>query len=250
MTLQWVSVAAFLYTEIGVGFILCLPFISNARWKSIFTSRLLTLIAHHGTFLFSAFILMLLVLFTDSAWTTYKLSRIDMSQVNLQNNPQAELQAHMKLFRAERNMYMSGFSLFMLVVLRRLVMLITRQAQVEASNQAALKQAQGASEQARKLMQENEDLLKGSAKTSSSVIGEEVKEKLEELVETLKEDLKETTARLESTEKDLNAMKAQSEGLHQEYDRVLDLNNQLEKKVAILGGGNVSNAGVGGKKDD
>ena len=88
--------------------------------------------------------------------------RISFLQVNLQNNPQAELQAHMKLFRAERNMYMSGFSLFMLVVLRRLVMLITRQAQVEASNQAALKQAQGASEQARKLMQENEDLLKGN----------------------------------------------------------------------------------------
>jgi len=238
MTLQWVSVAAFLYTEIGVGFILCLPFISNARWKSIFTSRLLTLIAHHGTFLFSAFVLMLLVLFTDSAWTTFKLSRVDMSQVNLQNNPQAELQAHMKLFRAERNMYMSGFSLFMLVVLRRLAMLITKQAQVEASSQAALKQAQGASEQARKLMQENEDLLKGSEGKSSSATSEEEKEKLKELVATLKEDLKETSAKLEATEKDMEAMKAQSEGLHREYDRVLDLNNQLEKKVSILGGGN------------
>lgn len=190
---------------------------------------------------------MLLVLFTDSAWTTYKLSAIDMSGVDLRNSPQAELQAHMKLFRAERNMYMSGFSLFMLIVLRRLAMLIMRQAQVEASSQAALKQAQGASEQARKLMQENEDLLKGG-KSSTATMSEEEREKLQELVETLKEDLKETTTKLEATEKDLAAMKAQSEGLHREYDRVLDLNNQLEKKVSILGGGD--GGGQSDKKDD
>merc|ERR1719230_170639 len=158
------------------------------------------MIAHHGTFLFSAFILMLLVLFTDSAWTTYKLSAIDMSGVDLRNSPQAELQAHMKLFRAERNMYMSGFSLFMLIVLRRLAMLIMRQAQVEASSQAALKQAQGASEQARKLMQENEDLLRGG-KSSTATMSEEEREKRQELVETLKEDLKETPTKLEATEK-------------------------------------------------
>jgi len=249
MTLQWVSVAAFLYTEIGLGFLLCLGFISNARWKSIFNSRLLTMIAHHGTFFFSAFILMLLVLFTDSAWTTYKLSRVNMDNVNLQNNPQAELQAHMKLFRAERNLYLSGFSLFMLIILRRMVMLISKQAQVEASSQAALKQAQGASEQARKLMQENEELTKRSGgKTTTTTKQVEEKDKLLELVETLKEDLKETTDRLEATEKDMSAMKAQSEGLHREYDRVLDLNNQLEKKVSILGGGGVED--MGGKKDD
>ena len=31
MSLQWLSVAAFLYTEIGLGLLLCLGFISNAR---------------------------------------------------------------------------------------------------------------------------------------------------------------------------------------------------------------------------
>ena len=37
-------------------------------------------------------------------------------------------------------------------------MLISKQAQVEASAEAAIKQAKGASEQARKLLAENEDL--------------------------------------------------------------------------------------------
>ena len=82
MTLQWVSVAAFLYTEIAIGVLLSLGVISNVRWKSIFSSRLLTTIAHHGTFLFYAFILMLFVLFSDSAWSTYKLSKIDTGEIN------------------------------------------------------------------------------------------------------------------------------------------------------------------------
>ena len=63
---------------------------------------------------------------------------------------------HMKLFRAQRNLYITGFSLFMIVVLRRLIMLISAQAQLEASNEAAMKQAKGASDQARKLLAENE----------------------------------------------------------------------------------------------
>jgi len=43
-------------------------------------------------------------------------------------------------------------------VLRRLVMLISRQATLDASHAAALKQAKGASETAKKLMDENEQL--------------------------------------------------------------------------------------------
>ena len=51
----------------------------------------------------------------------------------------------------------------MLLVLRRLVKLTLTQAQLEATNEAALKQAKGASDQARKLMDENEKLLQGGA---------------------------------------------------------------------------------------
>jgi len=237
MTLQWLSVAAFLYTEIGLGLLFSLGFISNARWRSIFTSRLLTMVAYHGTFFFSAFVLMLLVLFCDSLWSTIKLGKVDTSKIDLHNNPQAEIQAHMKLFRAQRNLYITGFSLFMLIILRRLVMLISKQAQLEASNEAAMKQAQGASEQARKLLLENEDLQKGNRDKAATNTreAEEEKRELLEVIDTLKEDLNETTNKLETAETDLAAMKSQSEGLHREYDRILDINNRLEKKIAIMG---------------
>jgi len=238
MVLQWLSVAAFLYTEIGLGLLLSIGFISNARWRGIFSSRLLAMLAYHGTFFFSAFVLMLLVLFCDSIWSTYKLSQVDMSNIDLHNNPQAEVKAHMKLFRAQRNLYITGFALFMLIILRRLVMLISRQAQLEASNAAMMKQAQGASEQARKLLNENEELQKGnrSKAATNAQEAEEEKNELLQVIETLKEDLNETTIKLETAETDLAAMKMQSEGLHREYDRILDLNNMLEKKVSILGG--------------
>jgi len=252
MTLQWLAVAAFLYTEIGLGLLLCLGFISNARWRSIFTSRLLTMVAYHGTFFFSAFVLMLLVLFCDSFWSVLKLGNVDISKVDLHNNPQAEVQAHMKLFRAQRNLYITGFALFMLVILRRLFMLISKQAQLEASNQAAMKQAQGASEQARKLLLENEDLQKGSRNkgATSAREAEEEKRELSEVVDTLKEDLNETTNKLEMVETDLAAMKSQSEGLHREYDRILDINNKLEKKVSIMGGVVDLDVDRDDKKDD
>lgn len=35
MTLQWTAVATFLYAEIGVLLILCLPFISAKRYHSV-----------------------------------------------------------------------------------------------------------------------------------------------------------------------------------------------------------------------
>ena len=37
------------------------------------------------------------------------------SQVYLNNNPQAEIMAQRELFRAQHNLYISGFSLFLLM---------------------------------------------------------------------------------------------------------------------------------------
>lgn len=240
MSLQWLSAAAFLYTEIALGLLFCAGFISNARWQSIFTSRLLALVKQFGNFFFSAFVLLLFVLFVDSVFNTYRFSKIDTRNVDLRNNPQAEIQAHMKLFRAQRNLYITGFSLFMLIVLRRLVTLISAQATLEASHEAITKQAKGASEQAKKLMDENESLRKGKrAQTSDSEESESANDngKLLKQIEDLKEDLKSSEERYEKSEKGLSAMKAQAEGLHKEYDRLLEEHSILEKKLSIAGVG-------------
>ena len=53
--------------------------------------------------------------FADSIRETRKYSKIETTPTDLQNNPQAEMLAHMKLFRAQRNLYISGFWLFLLM---------------------------------------------------------------------------------------------------------------------------------------
>jgi len=238
MSLQWLSAAAFLYTEIGIGVLLCIPIISNARWQRIFTSRLLGLVKQYGNFLFMSFVLLLFVLFADSLFSTYRFSKIDTKTIDLHNNPQAEIQAHMKLFRAQRNLYITGFSLFMLVIIRRLVMLISKQATLEASHEAVIKQAKGASEQCKKLMDENDTLRKDKrVQATSDTDMEEIKEELEKKIDELKEELKMVNAKSEKTEKFFEAMKSQSEGLHREYDRLLEEHNKLEKQLSIAGGG-------------
>ena len=110
MTLQWISVVVFLYGELALGFLLSVGLLSNARWKNLLTSRIVTLATSHGTFLFYSFIILLMVLFTDSASTTYRMSKSDPTAPDLRNNPQAEVQLHMKLFRAQRNLYITGES--------------------------------------------------------------------------------------------------------------------------------------------
>jgi len=247
MSLQWISAAAFLYAEIAVGVLLCLDFVSNKRWQSIFTSRLLALIKQYGNFIFNSFVFFMLILFIESMHKVYKFSTIKFD-VNLTNNPQAEVQAHMKLFRAQRNLYITGFALFMLLVLRRLVLLISRQATLEASHAATLKQALGASEQSKKLLDENEKLTKGNRKETNAE--NEQKEDMESHIEILKKELKDSKNKLEKAEKDLDVMKSQSENLTKEYNRMADERNSMEKKLRILG---ETAAGVDNedtKKDD
>lgn len=58
----------------------------------------------------------------------------------------------MRLFRAQRNFYISGFSIFLTLVIRRLVILISTQAQLLAQSEASMRQAQSASSAARSLL--------------------------------------------------------------------------------------------------
>ncbi|XP_065067194.1 B-cell receptor-associated protein 31-like [Rhopilema esculentum] len=247
VSLQWVSAAAFLYSELFAGFLLCLPFISNARWRKIFNSRLISIIKTNGNYFFVVSVLIMIFLFFDSVLQVRKYSKVEAAhQVDLKNNPHAEVQAHMKLFRAQRNCYITGFALFMLPFLRRLVTLISSLAAVEASHEAVTKQAHGATDQCKKLLDEVEELKKGGAlvgKTEEKKGSEETDVKKQ--LDKKKQELKEKETELEKMSKDLQSMKSQAEGLTKEYDRILEENEKLQKRLIILG-----NEEEGSKKDN
>ncbi|VDM36562.1 unnamed protein product [Toxocara canis] len=114
---------------------------------------------------------------------------------------------HMRLFRAQRNLYVSGFALLLFLVIKRLMGLLSRGAQLEAAAEAALKQAEGANRAAKNLM--------GSD-------SEKVKELEREVDEMSKNGLI-YISEMKSAQNDRDAMKEQAEGLQREYDRVCQL---------------------------
>ncbi|XP_037844728.1 B-cell receptor-associated protein 31 isoform X2 [Chlorocebus sabaeus] len=237
MSLQWTAVATFLYAEVFVVLLLCIPFISPKRWQKIFKSRLVELVVSYGNTFFVVLIVILVLLVIDAVREIRKYDDVT-EKVNLQNNPGAMEHFHMKLFRAQRNLYIAGFSLLLSFLLRRLVTLISQQATLLASNEAFKKQAESASEAAKKYMEENDQLKKGAAVDGGKLDVGNAEVKLEEENRSLKADLQKlndelasTKQKLEKAENQVLAMRKQSEGLTKEYDRLLEEHAKLQAAV-------------------
>lgn len=81
---------------------------------------------------------------------------ISKAEGHVETHLQVELQHSMRLFRAQRNFYISGFSIFLTLVIRRLVTLISAQAQLLAQSEASMRQAQSATTAARSLLSQKE----------------------------------------------------------------------------------------------
>lgn len=129
----------------------------------------------------------------------------------------------MRLFRAQRNFYISGFAIFLSLVIRRLIILISQQASLIANSEASMRQAQSASATARTLMNENTKKTDGESKV------DEEKVALQDTIKALQAELKKEI-------KDKEALKSQAESLNREYDRLTDEFSKLQNKAAKAGG--------------
>lgn len=235
MTVQWVAVASFLYAEIGLILIFCLPFIPPQRWQKIFSFSVWGKIASFWNKAFLTIIVLLIVLFLDAVREVRKYSSTHVIGKGSAGRPSAYDHTQMKLFRSQRNLYISGFSLFFWLVLRRLVILITQLAKEITSKAVLETQAENVNKAARKFMEENEKLrwvLKGQGKDEEHILESENKKLIEDQ-EKLKAELKKASNALFKAQNDVMTMKMQSERLSKEYDRLLkehvELQNRLEK---------------------
>lgn len=84
------------------------------------------------------------------------------------------MQNSMRLFRAQRNFYISGFAIFLSLVIRRLVILISGQATLLAQSEASFRQAKSATSAAQSLLNQQKELEK------AGVDPEKVKESQEQ----------------------------------------------------------------------
>merc|ERR1711935_857130 len=143
MSLHWSLIAGFLYVEIGVMFLFLIPFISNKRWSQLFKSRFLKAVENQLVYYFYIVVAILVLFFLDAIREMNKYS--ENQQHADGTHLDTQLQTHMRLFRSQRNFYISGFALFLCLVIKRLVSLITSSAIIEVEREAALKQALSAS---------------------------------------------------------------------------------------------------------
>jgi len=226
MSLQWTLIAGFLYAEIAVVLLLVLPIASPTRWQKLFKSRFLQAITAQASWYFAIILFVLVLFLTDAIREMRKYSSAEEAEKHAHLD--AEMQVNMRLFRAQRNFYISGFALFLSLVIRRLISLISQQATLLAQSEAAMKQAQSATSAAKTFFKSGE-----SAQNSSN-------EAHDKEVTELKEKLKSIERDLTREKKDKEAMISQSESIKKEYDRLLEEHRKLQVKVE----------GSNGNKDD
>lgn len=227
MSLVWSLIASFLYVEIFIVLLLVLPVASPQRWQRFFKSRFLAMLSSQAQTYFYLLLFVLVLFLLEAIREMRKYSH---------NEPTAEqhlnvgMQHSMRLFRAQRNFYISGFAIFLCMVIRRLVSLITTQAQLLAQSEASMKQAQSATAAARSLLSQqkkddDDDKPKPSAPSADEGKVDELKQRIAEL-----------EGELNRERKDKEAMKSQSESLNREYDRLTEEYSKLQKRITISGG--------------
>ncbi|XP_075329667.1 B-cell receptor-associated protein 29 [Odontesthes bonariensis] len=238
MTLQWTAVALFLYGEIGIIVILCLPFISAKRWQIIFQLRIWSFMARFWNKVFLTMIIVLIVLFLDAVREVRKYSAKEIGMdAKLQPNMFDHL--HMKLFRAQRNLYISGFAVFLWLVMKRMVTLINQLASESRTTAALQAQADTANQVAEKYRKDNELLKQTLMEGQGDKATAEGMELLRKEAGKLKEELKTSGDDLKKSQEEADVLKKQMDGLAREYDRLLMEHQELQ---------NLQDSGT--KKDD
>ncbi|XP_026221917.1 B-cell receptor-associated protein 29-like [Anabas testudineus] len=225
MTLQWTAVAFFLYAEIAVNLILCIPFISAQRWRLIFSWRIWNWLSPYWNKCFFTMILVLIVLFLDALREVQKYSGPEPMQ-DVKVNPNLYDHIHMKLFRAQRNLYISGFSLFLWLVTHRIITLLNQVAATLVDSAGLQAQVDCAVRAARQHQEDNLMLQQTLLEDEKSMSAKNHQLKLE--VEKLAGQLKAAEKAVHTSHAEVEAMKKQTKGLAQEYDRLLREHHQLQ----------------------
>ncbi|KAG5345642.1 BAP31 protein, partial [Acromyrmex heyeri] len=217
MSLQWTLIAGFLYIEVAIVLLLVLPVASPTRWQKFFKSRFLQSLNNQASIYFVV-LLGVLVLFLLDAIREMRKYSTSLDHTDHHHQLNLEMQENMRLFRAQRNFYISGFALFLSLVIRRLVILISTQASLLAQNEAAMRQAQSATTTARSLLSQR--TIGESAQNDSNEAHDKAVSELKTQIKELQAKNQELESNLTKERKDKEAVKSQAESLTKEYDRL------------------------------
>jgi B-cell receptor-associated protein 31 len=192
--------------EMAIFSILLIPMPSGVRrviTRWISTSSLVAQLQYFLKIMF----VFVLILFLDSLNRAFKGEH---EHDAASTNPHSDTHFHMKVFRAQRNMYLTGFTVFMSLLLNRFINMVTQMSKIEEELATLKKMANNNANQALKMLNDQ----KG---------GSDKDKKIEELEKQLEAAKKEALK--------AEAVVKQATNLSKEYDRLADRNNELEKKL-------------------
>ncbi|GAB1599881.1 B-cell receptor-associated protein 31-like [Argonauta hians] len=211
MGLQWTLIAYFLYFEVGVTTLLLVPFISCLLWMKLFKSQVISSISSYSYYYVRILMLILSAIFFHSIWQFHqynaKIEKIDFTSTIWQ-------QYHQKILKSQRNFYISGFTLFLWLVLNRLVKLISTEAQLQINIE----------ENKRKVERTN------IGKEGNSEKFAKILQDLREKLATAEQELHKTVREFKQTQIDFVVLKTDSESSKREYQRLLERYSGLQKE--------------------
>lgn len=150
MSIQWTFIAGYLYFEIAVVSILLLPIASPRKWNQFFKSRLFAMFREHAAIYFYVLLAVLTLFSMDAIREMRKYSH--SHEAGVHGHLASEMKGNVKLFRAQRNFYITGFAIFLAFVIRRLVKMIIIQAELLDRAESIIKEAEAAKDLAKTTM--------------------------------------------------------------------------------------------------
>ncbi|CAH0399349.1 unnamed protein product [Chilo suppressalis] len=138
MSFQWTFIAGYLYFEIAVVIIMILPIFSPRRWNQFFKSRLFAMIQENAAVYFYGLLAILSLFLLDAVREMRKYSHASDGHAHLNS----ELKGNVKLFRAQRNFYITGFAIFLAFVIKRLITMIIIQDELSIKAEKIIKEAE------------------------------------------------------------------------------------------------------------
>jgi len=216
MSIHWTLVAGFLYIEIGIILLLLVPFISSRMWTRILRSNLVRGLETQLVYYFYVLIAILILLFLDSIREMRKYSNEELlnRKVGL-SHLDTQMQMQMRLFRAQRNYYIAGFALFLLLVIKKLISLVTANAGLQTARAVAVRQAEAAAG----------DVTGGGGGGGDSLE-----------IRNLKKCLETSQKEAEAAKKEVLVLKRRSESIARDYDRLMEKDKVEKKKTNSMFG--------------
>lgn len=181
MSFQWNFIAGFLYLEIGLVLLFVVPIISPRKWQRIFNSGAISRVTKYSAMYFYIYLAILILFLVDAVRDIKKYSNSASDSVSYAS----EMKGSIRLFRAQRNFYITFFAIYLSFVLRRLISMIDTQATLINKSEAIIKEAEHAKNLACKTVRDHENMLTIEKKTQDDVVNA-LNEQIEELMELQK----------------------------------------------------------------